>query len=372
MIRLKKKIAFIEMETHSALLEQWYLLVKEMASLDFHFFVSQKVFQKLTAIPSAHLTIVETVSKTDFSEYDGVVINTMHRSYDDYKKVLAQKPVLCLVHNINFSLFFKSIFWSNIFKEKGRLFYFLKLYVKEKVASKRKLILGASNFGVISASALETIKEQSVFYPKSRLIQMNYCQNTDFPTGETIQIVMPGNVSNKRKDVDLLFETLPKLQPKSKLHVTFLGKPENESVLNQLEQLQNKVHPNIGITYYNAFIPWQEYSEIIAQAHVLLCPVKKNTSFYWVEEYYGTTKVSGSEADCIYNGKIGIFPSTYPKMDWYNWCYEDQEDLMQLLNNLSMEILQKEYEKLQPFVEKFTFDKVKNTLEQQLLALTNE
>ena len=365
---LKKKIAFIEMETHSALLEQWYLLVKEMSSIDFHFFVSQKVFDKLTAIPIEYLTIIDSVRKTDFSAFDSVVVNTLHRNYDDYKKLFSEKLVLCLVHNVNFSLFFRGITVGNILKEKEKLAYFLKLYLKEKIATKRKIILDANYFGVISNSALETIKDDRRYLHKSQLIQMNYCKQSEFPKSEVIQVVMPGNVSNKRKDVDLVFRVLKKLQPENKLHFTFLGKPENEQVLQELEELKSTCHQNISITHYHQFIPWEEYSKVIEKAHLLLCPIKQETSFYWVDEVYGQTKVSGAEADCIYNGKIGIFPSSYPKMDWYNWYYNDENELAELLQNINMEDLRKEYQKLLPYTEKFTFERVKNELEEILFS----
>lgn len=358
------------METHSALLEQWYLLVKEMAQIDFHFFVSQKILDKLTVIPKESITVIHKVKNTNFSSFDAVVVNTLHRNFSDYYNLFQQKSVLCLVHNLNFSLFLKSISWKNIFKEKQKLTYFLKLYLKEKIGSKRKALHLAKNFGVISTSALKTIKNEGRFSRKSHLIQMNYCQNFEFPSEEIFQIVMPGNVSNKRKDIDLLFKILPKLQPKHKIHFTFLGKPENDSVLQQLESLKTECHENISITYYNQFIPWQKYSQIISNAHILLCPIQSKTSFYWVDEFYGNTKVSGAEADCIYNGKIGIFPNTYPKMDWHNLYYENGNDLKELLENLEVEKIKKEYENLNPYLERYTFEKVKRELEQQLIALT--
>lgn len=357
------------METHSALLEQWYLLVNEMVQIDFHFFVSQKVFDKLTAIPKKYLTIITLVSKTNFSDFDAIVVNTMHRNFEDYQNLFEGKPVLCLVHNLNFSLFFKSISWKNIFREKERLTYFLKLYLKEKIASKRKVITKAKHLGVISSSALNTIKKHGKFAHKSQLIQMNYCKQFEFPFDEVIQIVMPGNVSNKRKDVDLVFRVLKKLQPQSKLHFTFLGKPENETILKQLEVLKTTCHKNVFITHYHQFIPWEEYSQVIAKAHLLLCPIKQATSFYLVDEVYGETKVSGAEADCIYNGKIGLFPESYPKMDWYNWNYSSEEDLVEIFEKLTLENLLEEYKHLQPYTEKFTFEKVKSELEKKLLEL---
>lgn len=366
----KTRIAFIEMETHSALLEQWYLLVREMQSIDFHFFVSPKVNEKLTAIPREHISVIALVAETDFSHFDGLVVNTLHRNFSEYKKWLESKPVLCLVHNLNFSLFFKKISLANVLKERERFVYFLKLYLKEKVASGRKVILKAKQYGVISNAALQTLKADEKHSGKATLIQMNYCHESNFSEDETIHIVMPGNVSNKRKDIDLVFRIISELNPVSKLHFTFLGKPENNRILNQLENVKANAHPNILITNFNQFIPWVTYSKIINKAHLLLCPIKNKTSFYWVDEFYGSTKVSGSEADCIYNGKIGIFPATYPKMDWHNLFYENEAQLAELLNTATIEKLQAEYSHLQGFIQKFTFEKVKNTLEAQLLQLT--
>jgi len=134
----KKNIAFIEMETHSALLEQWYLLLKSMQYIDFHFFVSAKVNEKLTAIPKEYITIVVSVAKTDFSIFDGVVVNTLHRNFKDYQNLFQSKPVLCLVHNLNFSLFFKTISFSNIFKEKEKFVYFFEIIPQRKSSFTKK------------------------------------------------------------------------------------------------------------------------------------------------------------------------------------------------------------------------------------------
>ena len=200
---------------------------------------------------------------------------------------------------------------------------------------------------------------------------MNYCHSHSFVQSEVINIVMPGNVSNKRKDVAMLLAVLPKLKPKSRLHFTFLGKPENDKVLRQLEWLKHVCDANVTITHFYRFIPWEEYSAVIAKAHMLLCPVKSQTSFYWVSEFYGKTKVSGSEADCIYKGKIGLFPTSYPKMDWHNLYYDNETEFASILNNLSEAQLLSEYAKLQPYLKQYAFESVKTNLENQLLALAD-
>jgi hypothetical protein len=366
----KKKIAFIEMETHSALLEQWYLLLKEMTSIDFYFFVHNKVNKKISSIPKEKITLVDNVNEIDFDAFDGVVVNTLHRNFEQYSALFQQKPVLCLVHNINFSLFFKQINWENLWLEKERFYYYLKLYFLEKVGQRRKVILQAEQLGVLSKCLYEEIKANEISEDKAQLIQMNYCHSAVFGKKDTIHIVMPGNVSNKRKDIAMLFEILPKLKPKTPLHFTFLGKPESGRVAKKIEWLKLNCFKNITITYFSEFIPWEKYSEAISKAHLLLCPIKEETSFYWVDEFYGYTKVSGSEADCIHNGKIGLFPSAYPKMDWHNLYYESAPHLASILNQLEIDQLAGEYQKLRPYLSNYSFEKVKKQLEEQLLNLT--
>lgn len=369
----KKKIAFIELETHSALLEQWYLLLKEMSSIEFYFFVSPKVKSKISAIPADCMMLVHNAKEIEkeLASFDAVVVNTFHRNFEQYQTIFENKKSLVVLHNLNFSLFFQSVNWKNIVSERKRLTYFLKLYFAEKINIRRKVLLKATSYGVLSQSLLDEVNHKSKFGAKTELLQMNYSQPTMQPSSEILQIVMPGNVSNKRKDITTVFEILPRLKPQSQLHFTFLGKPESEAVLQQLEGLKQKCSAQIEITHYHQFIPWEEYSRVIAKTHLLLCPIKNDTSFYLVDEVYGKTKVSGSEADCIHNGKIGLFPTSYPKMHWHNLYYENASDLEAILNNLTLAQLSAEYEKLQPYLQQYTFESVKNNLEYQLLQLAN-
>lgn len=360
------------METHSALLEQWYFLVKEMPKIDFHFYVSTKVKDKLKAIPEEKITVIPSIYKDFFERYNLLIVNTLHRNFTDYIAVFKEKKVLCLVHNFNFSLLFKSILLQNIFIEKSNFLYFAKLYVLENVFFKRKVIKQATKFGFLSNSVLQYAQKSITKNTNFELLQMSFVNNFTFSDFPEIQIIMPGNVSNKRKDVDLIFKIISKLNPISKLHFTFLGKPENDVILKKIENLKQNCNKNIQITHFNEFIAFNDYQKIIEKAHVVLCPIKEKTSFYWVSEIYGKTKVSGAENDCIYNGKIGIFPSIYSKMDWYNYSYANETELVHLLTNLTLENIKLDYTKLEPFLKKYTFENVKNKLESQLLSIINE
>jgi glycosyltransferase involved in cell wall biosynthesis len=371
----KNKIGIIELETHSALLEQWFLLLIKMRSIDFHFFVHQKVNEKLTEIPETMITLVNNPNDINpyLGSFDAVIVNTFHRNFELYQVIFKEKPALCLVHNLNFSLFFKNVNWMNLIFEKERFLYYLKLYFSEKVAQRRKNILNASHYGVLSESLLqEVVSKSSSIALKSDIISLNYTKQNNFVISNVINIVMPGNVSSKRKDIDLIFNILPRLKPESRLHFVFLGKPESKSILSKIENLKKQCSDKVSISYYSRFIPWEEYSEVIAKAHLLLCPIRSKTSFYWVDETYGKTKVSGSEADCIYNSKIGLFPLTYPKMNWHNMYYKNDVDLQSILNSLTFENLEFEYQKLKPFLEDYTFERVKNKLENQLIMLASK
>ena len=369
---MKKKIAIIELETHSTLLEQWYSLLKEMRAIDFHFFIHKKIDSHLIKIPSSAKTVIDNLSEIEnkIVFYDLFIINTFHRNFRDYAFVFKEKKVLCMLHNLNFSLFFKTINLNNFWVERMYFLYYLKLYFLEKIGIDRKIIQIATFYGVFSQPLLDEIKSKGKESAlKSQLIQLNYCKSHPFENSDTIQIVLPGNISNKRKDMHLIFETLPKLNPKEPLHFTFLGKPESKTIEKKIQNLALICSDKVTISYYSKFIPSAEYTAVIAKSHLLLCAIKTKTSFYWVNEIYGKTKVSGSEADCIHNGKMGIFPIDYPKMNWSNLYFKNAVDLENILNRLSIKQLKNEQEKLTLFLKTHTFEQVKNQLENQLLTL---
>jgi glycosyltransferase involved in cell wall biosynthesis len=371
----KNRIAIIELETHAFLLDQWYALLIEMESTAFHFFVHPKISEKITGIPKDLVTLVNNPSDVNIyiESYDTIIINTFHRNFKQYAPIFVTKPVLCLIHNLNFSLLFSSINFKNFLIEKHSFKYYLKLYFLEKIATHRKNILHASNYGVLSENIFQELKTKNAsIAQKTTVVSLYYAPKISIEFANTIQIVMPGNVSEKRKDLALVFDVLPKLNPKTKLHFIFLGKPENTSILNKLENLKASCSSNVSVTYYKGFIPWEEYQSVITKSHLLFCPIKVNTSFYWVNEVYGKTKLSGSEIDCIQNGKVAIFPSTYPKMDWHNLYYKNELDLLQMLNSLTFDSLQLEYKALQPYLENYSFEKIKTKLENYLLTLASK
>lgn len=370
----KKNIAFIELETHTSLLEQWYVLLKDMPAITFHFFLSQKVTHKIASIPPTHITLVHSFEQliTQIQDYDAVVVNTLHRYFKDFKPIFINKPSLVLVHNLNFSLLFRGVQLKNFISQRKKAAYFLKLYLKEKIAQNRKTILQATHFGVLSPALKHSLTQQNPsLAEKTIVINPAYSQPCLLTYNHLLKIVVPGNISPLRKDLPLLFSALKKLQPQAPLHIIFLGKPNSNSIIRQLHQLQKDVPNTVKISFYTTYIKSEEYAHILLTAHLLCCPIKLHTSFYGVNEYYGSTKVSGSEGDCIMSGKIGIFPATYPPFNWHTLRYKNEAALIQLLNSLNNNTLQKEYTYLEKYIPQHTLSRVRQSVETQLLTITN-
>ncbi|WP_300570328.1 hypothetical protein [Flavobacterium sp.] len=375
----KIKIAIIELETHTQVIKQWDFLLRNSEVIDVDYFLHSKLKVNLSFLNPENSSYCDFNANSELEgflseipKYDLVIINTLHRHFEAYAKLFATQKTLCIVHNPNFSLFHKPISIRNLWDEKSNAFYFLKLFLIEKIRKYQNILFKADFFGVFSSSIYdEIIKEGTVSEKKLVNISLTYTESVSFEKKLPINIVISGTVSEKRKDYETVFEMIKKLNPQHPIVFYFLGRPENSKMEKKLEELSKLEIKNLEVVHYKKLIPSSEFDKIIQNSHILLCPVKVKTSFYGVTEFYGKTKISGNEYDCVRNGKIGLFPTSYPKMNWHNLYYQNGNDLAEMLNNLTLENLEFEYQKLQPYIQNYTFENVKNQLENQLLQLAN-
>lgn len=369
-IRLKKyKIAIVELETHVSLLEQWYLLFEDMTEIECHFFVSNKVLNKIKIIPNSKIHHIEdNFDVKELQDFDAILVNTMHRYFDVFNKIMNVKPTLVLVHNVNFSLFFKKLTFKLFDNSWKKIQYYSKLYLKEKISKKRKYILNAAKVGVLSKGVFNYVNANKQHSIKVELIDLTFVHETQKKiSSDVVKVVVPGNISNQRKDIDLLMEVMEVIRPSIPIEFSFLGKPENDTIKEQLEHLKKRV--TFPISYKSEYVPWKEYAQALQEATLVCCPVKVETHFYGVPEYYGITKVSGSENDCILYGKLGVFPETYPDFNWKTWKYKDKEELITLFNQLNWKQIHNAYQEIDTFVAQRTKNNCVMQLEKQLIDL---
>lgn len=364
----KKKIAFIELETHANILIKWDVLLQEIPLFDYHFYLHEKLRDKVEQLPSEKISFLNNLNEFPKTEFDLVIINTFQRHFQDFDLIFKNSKTLCILHNLNFGLFFKSISLKNILVEKQSFLYFLKLYLKERIASKRKMVNNSNTIAVLSSS-LKNYANTKISNKPAQVLNLNYNDHFLIENTLPLKIVIPGNVSSKRKDFDLVFNVFSKINPIEKIEFIFLGSIREEILKNKLLKLKNKCVDTVAITFFENYVAETEYQKIIKNAHLLFCPIKTKTSFYWVDEFYGKTKVSGNESDCITYGKIGIFPKTYPDFNWKTVSYSSEKELVVFFNNLNYNYLEKLYKGLEVYANQYTFDKVKEELKQKLLAI---
>lgn len=358
------KIAIIELETHAHLVEQWDSFFMESKIFDSHFFLSRKISNKVKL--KNKTTIINNINYELVKEYDLIIINTFHRHFSDYSEVLKKKKCLILVHNVNFSYNFNKINFGNLFQESfNNILYFLKIYNTERIGKERKLIKYSSYLAILSQSIEQNfqLKKNQV-----KLINLNYLKFNKIIFKEKIKIVIPGNISKKRKDLKLIFIVLQKLNPVSELEFTFLGKPENQNIINLLNKAKSSVNKKVTINFFTDYVSQIDFENEIKECHFLFCPILQKTSFYLIDEFYGKSKVSGNEGDCITYGKVGIFPSIYPNFNWHTINYSNESELVDFFNKLDEEKIEIEYDKLKPFYKKYTMEKVYLNLKENLLS----
>ena len=147
---------------------------------------------------------------------------------------------------------------------------------------------------------------------KTEFLPLFYVEFVRKNIGELLSVVIPGNVSQKRRDYDHIFATIRKEIPNfaGKFQFVFLGKAEGKE-LKELKKLKDEVSEYCEIIYFHEKLATEDFGSYLKHANVLWCPIVKETSFMSRSEIYGETKATGNIGDAIKFGKLAIFPEDY-------------------------------------------------------------
>ncbi len=313
-----KRIAYIELDTHAELANNFYELTKDSDEISVDFYFSEKIFKFLKLEK-------ENIFLTDYSEllevlkkekYDLIIIGTVHRHFNFYKAIVKKYNTAIVVHNLNFTKASRWELFKSIFKKDQQ--YRLKLFLKEglleasKVYRKSKYLLGIDEL----ASKQNNLNFLPIYFNQSD------SQNLE---NDLVRIVIPGAVSQTRRDYYSFFEKLKNFRNVNlNYEVIFLGKASGEE-LEILNQLADKLPQFINIQYFEEKIKQDEFGKWMLQSDILYCPIQTETEFFSIKEIYGKTKISGNIGDAITYAKPAIFPSTYSSdLEFIN---EEKEDL---------------------------------------------
>lgn len=312
---MKKQIAYIEIDTHAEIAENFAELTKNSEKFSVDFYFSKKILNRLNS--SEIENIIETepknlIEKLKGKSYDLVIIGTAHRYFHVFKKITEKFPAAIICHNLNFIEAPRKVLLKNIV-EKDFIFR-MKLLLKEGLLSKSEVYKNAKTLWVLDENLEKTLnieqsKRETHFLPVFFGEKSKTAEKSAEKSEEKL-IVIPGEVSQKRRDYFRIMEQLKGFKKEIPYRIVFLGKAGEEE-LAKIQESEKQLPQNIKIEYFRERIPKNIFENYLEKADFLWCPLKMKTSFFGVEEIYGETKMSGNIGDAVRFMKPAVFPAGY-------------------------------------------------------------
>lgn len=312
--------------------------------IDYYF--SDKILKQLKIKENSNIFKVETnnliakISENNLKsqKYDFVIIGTAHRYFNTFLKISKLFKTITVIHNINFANLNSAQLFLNIFKKES--VYRLKLLLNEGLFLKNKLYKNVKSLFVLDEDLKNCNKE-------FQYLPVFYSLKNENKVAENLSIVIPGSVSQNRRDYNLVLKELENYATKNSLinstiEIVFLGKAENKE-LNWLINFKNKNLENVKIIYFREKVSQNDFDFYMQKATFLWCPLQLETNFFSQKEYYATTKMPGVIGDAIKYRKVVYLP------DWY---YSSELFIQKYLGDIS-EMVQHfiQLEKMEQFAD---------------------
>lgn len=297
-----KKIAYIEIDTHAEIAQTFMDIMKDSSEFSVDYYFSKKIKDLViengeTVFLSDSSMIMEQLK---LKKYDLIIIGTVHRYFNTFHALVQKYNVSVIVHNMNFSTASKGALMKSVFK--GDIIYRLKLWWKEGLFYTSKAYRNAKNLLVLDEELSSDIY---------KFLPLFYSENFEKQENRDLTVVIPGGVSQKRRDYHHVFKTIQNLKTEEKCKFIFLGKAKDKE-LKQLEELSQKLPENISIQYFSERVSHHDFESRMQSADVLWCPIQQETEFFSRKEIYGRTKMTGNLGDAVKYGKTAVFPKDYP------------------------------------------------------------
>lgn len=402
-----KKIAYIELDTHAEIALNFMELMNDSTAFSVDYYFSKKIlrffgFAQNDKLPEniKKATPENLIQQLSTDNYQLIIIGTVHRYFNVFEKVAEKFNTSIICHNLNFVKASNFDLLSSVFKEDFQ--FRLKLLLKEGLLRKSKVYEKAKNLLVLDQTLKcnvilneaqhnqiksETLNED---YERSSeesftFLPIFYTKFSEKPKNETYTIVIPGAVSQKRRDYEKIIKELKNLElnfdnnefrrnetfventlsekgssvgTTQNLEIIFLGKAQGKE-LEMLQDFDSSAllrMPNISIKYFTEKVPQNIFDDYMQKADVLWCPIQQETEFFSQKEIYGFTKMSGNIGDAVKFGKLAVFPENYPSK--YSFIIPEKRNVEEFL------FIKKEVD-----FSEFRKEKVLQELEKTIFAL---
>lgn len=351
-----KKVSLIEFAHHSEVLLSYVLVLMQKPDIEVNIYCTQWIYDQCyvlhqynqlkwnikNANQAANRFLNTHLEKLNVSQL--IVITSHEDSTNSILNVSKIKPTKILVcHKIN--TFFRpyrsiksssSFYDSILFKLKLFKFYLKRNSVKNLL---REIdFIAVDNERLLEVyNSLKLLKPCLVFPFGVRSFKSKNLQN------EPLKIIVPGSVSEKSRDYDILLEALKLLKTKRLLEVELLGKVDKETIIKKIKSFSKF---NIRITYHTSFINQKVFDAKMLSSDFLVLPIQKNMSYGPIKEDSGYTTISGNINDIIRYGLPAIAPDYYPLSSSLKKIVETYTDTQGLSQKIDEWIASKKYQLL--------------------------
>ena len=303
-----KKIAYIELDTHAEIALNFMELMNDSKVFSVDYYFSEKIlrffgFAQNDKLPEniKNATPENLIQQLSTDNYQLIIIGTVHRYFNVFEKVAEKFNTSIICHNLNFVKVANFDLLSSIFKEDYQ--FRLKLLLKEGLLRKSNVYKKAKNLLVLDRGFDSAQPDKYKFLP---IFYTKFSENSDNPI---FTIVIPGAVSQKRRDYERVLKSIKNFRFPSE--IIFLGKASGKE-LEMLQNFEQNKPENISIKYFTEKVPQDVFDDYMQKADVLWCPIQQETEFFSQKEIYGFTKMSGNIGDAVKFGKLAVFPENYP------------------------------------------------------------
>lgn len=317
-----KRIAYIEIDTHAEIAQAFLEIMGGSASFSVDYYFSEKIKSQVDDHGESVFLSDSSVifGQLKDKKYDLVIIGTVHRFFNTFQTIVARHHAAVIVHNLNFIKASGAGLVKSIFK-KDRM-YRMKLLWKEGLLRSPEVYRGADHLLVLDeALSSEKFRFLPLFFAKPGIVAQN----------KSVTVVIPGGVSQQRRDYRHVFTVIRMLQPEKPYHFIFLGKAQGNE-LRELEKLSQELPHNIRITCFAERVSSEEFTARMQEADVLWCPIQEKTEFFSRQEIYGKTKMTGNLGDAIKFGKWAVFPANY--QSGLDFIVPEQKDIVSQFERL--------------------------------------
>lgn len=314
-----KKIAYIELDTHAEIAQNFVELMQDSHEFQVDYYFSERIIKQIGRVgDNVYLSGPETLlNQLNKEKYELVIIGTLHRYFSLFHHVSRTFNTAIVVHNLNFSRLSRRQLFSALFKDD--FIYRIKLALKEGLFLAPKIIKETKKLLVL---------DEALVGQKFRFLPLFYCKEFEIQKESVFTIVIPGSVQQARRDYRMVIDRVKSFNTTKPFKVVFLGKASGQE-LSWLKQFDSGKRSNLEIQYFTSKVPQSQFDRIMQSADVLWCPVQTTTEFFSNKEVYGETKMSGNIGDAIKYGKLAVFPAIHkPRHAFLLAQKEDPEKLL--------------------------------------------